>query len=164
MVRWSLPSTSGRDQLMGEFKSLAKDRHGGTVFVTDLRISGLFWPRLQIGASSALTADYDVSLPQVLVDWRALDDLIVALGAWLEQPRPISIELCPAPAKDQSLVRSVGDVAGLITAADKPGCRIRYTGTVFRGGDWAFVVDQSCIRIFYDDLCAARAIIESQER
>lgn len=152
MTKWTLNAASGRDRLIGHFLSSIENRSGLTVLDTRISIKGVFWPRSEKNKVDDLAPDYEVVLSQVQVDWRAVDQLIVQMDEWLDHPKEISIDLCAKDRGDQSLVLSFGQTSKLISSIQRPACSITYSGTVFARGEWLFVVDQSCIRNFRDEL------------
>ncbi len=152
MTNWNLNAASGRDHLVGNFLSSTESRSGLTVLDTEIIIKGVFWPRREENELDDLTPDYEVLLSQVQFDWRAVDELIVQMDEWLEHPKEISIDLCAKDQGDQSFILSFGQSNRLISSIQKPACSITYVGTVFARGEWLFVVDQSCIRNFRDEL------------
>jgi hypothetical protein len=152
MTKWNLSAASGRDHLVGNFLSSTQNRSGLTVLNTRILIGGVFWPRPEKEDLDGLTPDYEVLLSQVQFDWRAVDELVVRMDEWLESPKEISIDLCAKDRGDQSFVLSFGSSNRLISSIQKPVCSITYIGTAFAHGEWLFVVDQSCIRNFRDEL------------
>jgi hypothetical protein len=165
MTEWKLVAASGRDQLSGKFIQQTTNRSGATVICTDLVIRGAFWPRLKLQSNEYVepVLDYSVALPQVVFEWGAVDELISELGEWLDSPKKISIELCQKAQGDQSFIISFGAIEELISSVQKPACTILYSGTVFNRGKWSFVVDQSCIRIFHEELRTAFNSLSSRE-
>ena len=152
MTKWSLSAASGRDHLVGHFLSSTENRSGLTVLDTRIIIKGVFWPRSEKSKLDNLAPDYEVVLSQVQFDWRAVDELIVQMDEWLEHPKEISIDLCAKDRGDQSFILLFGQSSKLISSIQRPACSITYVGTVFAQGEWLFVVDQSCIRNFRDEL------------
>jgi hypothetical protein len=90
--------------------------------------------------------DCTVHLHQVLVSVSRLVGLAKELLAWLQQPIMIEHEL--ALRRYESLSLSVGPEEGIISSAEKPVARLAFAAAGLRG-DYGFVVDQSCIRLFH---------------
>lgn len=151
MAQWSLSAASGRDVLSGDFRRQTLSKSGSIVLWTEITLKGMFWPLLDIAAATDLMLDYSVLLPQIICTWKTVGELIVEMDEWLEHPKKISIDLC-AGIEGQSLLISFGPSDRLISSMQTSTCSIVYAGTVFRRGEWSFVVDQSFIRIFRDEL------------
>jgi hypothetical protein len=152
MTKWNLSAASGRDHLVGSFRSSTENRSGLTVLDTRIVIKGEFWPRSEKAKGDDPVHDYEVLLSQVQFDWRAVDELIHQMDEWLDLPKEISIDLCAKDRDDQSFVLSFGRSSERISSIQRPACSVIYRGTVFVRGEWLFVVDQSCIRNFRDEL------------
>lgn len=152
MTKWTLSAASGRDHLVGSFLSSTENRSGLTVLDTRIVIKGVFWPRSEKAKADDPVRDYEVLLSQVQFDWRAVDELIHQMDEWLEHPKEISMDLCAKDQGDQTFVLSFGRSSERISSIQRPACSITYGGTVFVRGEWLFVVDQSCIRNFRDEL------------
>jgi hypothetical protein len=160
MAQWCLPDSSGRDRLIGEFRDIYKGPDGQAILCVAISISGEFW-RLPI-SDPQLADDYKVCLPQVLCNWQAVDELILELGEWLDRPKPIKIDLASKIRGHQTFSIEFSKTHRLITTGEKPACTVTYSGTNFLQGVWSFVVDQSCIRIFHDELRAAFRDVTAQ--
>src|SRR5262249_12786987 len=152
MTQWNLSAASGRDHLVGGFLSSTENRSGLTVLDTRIVIKGALWPRSEREQVDDPVHDYEVLLSQVQFDWRAVDELIHQMDEWLEHPKEISIDLCEKDRGDQTFVLSFGRSSERISSIQRPACSIMYCGTAFVRGEWLFVVDQSCIRNFRDEL------------
>lgn len=158
-AQWHLPASSGRDQLEGTFKWQRKNDDGLTLLCTDITIKGEFWLHVNKATdTSDTTPNYYVRLPQLLCDWRSVDELITQLDEWLESPKEISVDI---GSRYQHFTVSFGKSDQLISSLDKPACRIAYSGGLVFQGEWLFDVDQSCIRIFRDELREALNSISS---
>lgn len=163
MAQWNLSAASGRDSLSGDFRWQTLSKYGTLVLCTEVALKGMFWPPLDKAEASDVMLDYSVFLPQVIWDWKAVDELIVEMDEWLESPKEISVDLCARNIGSQSFRVSFGLSDRLISSIQKPACSIVYVGTVFRHGEWSFIVDQSCIRIFRDELRRSLNLMSSMD-
>jgi len=147
-----LNSSSGRNSFEIILKSSSISTRGEELVCCDIVISGIFWSRIEAaeGMDSDLVPDYSVHLHQVILLKDRIDHLIANLDKWLKFSESFFLEI--ADGNDQSLTFFLGDDSGLICSGDKPACVIKYVGTSFRGGEWAFVVDTSCIEVFNEGL------------
>lgn len=66
---------------------------------------------------------------------------------------PFSINVC-GEHQEQRLIFSITETDKK-SVLEKPNFSITYMGIYFDHGSWSFGVDQSCIRIFYEELFAA---------
>lgn len=148
---WSISASSGRQRMA--CRVLSPGRESGTL-VGSIHITGQFWQRDRAIAEAAMAPDFEVLLPQVVLDLRALEALRLHLLAWPANPGRFRCELGSPQAAAQRLSLSFGMEAELISSAEKPACRIDYQGGPSMAASWAFVVDQSCIRLAGDELGA----------
>jgi hypothetical protein len=79
--------------------------------------------------------------------------LTAELAAWLDVPKEFELEL--SGVEEQSLRIALGVRSEYISKVDRPVLTINYRGGRMLGGEWAFVVDQSCLRILHDGLAEA---------
>jgi hypothetical protein len=91
-----------------------------------------------------------VSLPQVVISRRRVEELADGLVKWLESPTQIVVDLCH-DTKNQDLVVSLTHSEPQ-TIPGKAKFELQYSTVAFVSGRWSFGVDQSCIRIFSDEL------------
>ena len=75
--------------------------------------------------------------------------------ARLLKPKPISLQLAKCRTTFHRLTISLGVREDLICSLEMPACTISYSSNSLEVGKWHFVVDQSCIRIFREELRAA---------
>lgn len=123
-------------------------------------IRGSFWdrtPTTPIGIETI--PDYYVELKQVPLSESRLFILIDKLKSWLEKPQEIEIDLSPEKFSGENFKIFVGKYDGLITSQDKPACLITYESSHFLCGKWGFILDQSCIRIFAEELEMAMGLL-----
>ncbi|MES2535083.1 MAG: hypothetical protein V4632_04335 [Pseudomonadota bacterium] len=151
MNEWNLNASSGRENvhgcLVGQFNSA-----GRQLLRLEITITGSFWRRdTPIGVAETVN-DFSVKLPQVISRKDNIDFLILELSDWLKNPKEVSVDLASNCNNDQSFRLSLGVRDDLISSVDRPACTINYTGTAFKYGEWCFVIDQSCVRNWYDEL------------
>jgi hypothetical protein len=155
--QWNLVASSGRERLGGSFVGHASDEDGLDLVLASLSVVGRFWrsPPFEDEAensSERLVTVFSVMLPQVLLRRDRIEYLISELAEWLKKPKEISVELSKSKSVYQSLAISLGIREDLICSLDRPACTIAYSANSFEIGKWKFIVDQSCIRIFFEEL------------
>lgn len=96
--------------------------------------------------------DFAVLLPQVVVSNVALKDLRRRLVEWQINPSDFVCDLGAGTGGDQALTLSIGRDSELIYSVGKPTCALTYRCGASMSGRWAFVVDQSCIRLCAESL------------
>lgn len=151
-MRWHLPASSGRNELSGEFFAQRVDDSAAQIVFSRIELKGAFWPRFSNDPGSKETPDYSVTLHQVVLRRERLDLLIGRLGEWMRAPLELSVEMGKTPGNDQGFEISIGRADGLMSTADRPACTVRYSSGAFALGTWSFIVDQSCIKVFLDEL------------
>lgn len=160
-MRWHLPASSGRNELSGEFFAQRLDDSGRHVVFSRIELKGAFWPRFSNDPGSKETPDYSVTLHQVVLRREQLDLLIRRLAEWMRAPLALSVEVAKTTGNDQSFEISIGQVDGLMSTADRPACTVRYSSGAFAHGTWSFIVDQSCIKVFLDELTDSLEVLSS---
>jgi hypothetical protein len=119
-----------------------------------LSITGNFWPRDDLASGSLGDArsilDFSVQLPQVVIAERSLYEFARDLTDWLDTPSHVEADL--SFDKSQSLSVSLGIRDELLSKIDRPACTIAYSSERMLRGEWVFIVDQSCIQLFRNDL------------
>ncbi len=156
---WSLPSNDGWNKCYGRITDKWEDSNNGTLFLSDISIEGVFYERNKEIADAKLLPDFLVKLPQVVIPEANFKSLITELEQWLISAKEISIEL--SGVLHQSFILSFVIDKKFICSMDKPVCKILYSAERMNFGEWNFIVDQSCIRLFKDDLikmCEANSI------
>ena len=146
---WTMTSASGREQFVCA-RTCASDRHPWKIF--EISISGNFWNRGDPIQTASMVLDFRVHLPQVLVSEDGIATLSAHLGMWLEDQSEFECVVSPVGQGDQLLSLALGYDPGLIYSKNKPAFIVSYSRGPAMSGRWAFVVDQSCIRRFLDDL------------
>jgi hypothetical protein len=146
---WSIHASSGR----GRFKCFSKSQptDAGTL-VCAVQIVGEAWQRDRPLADAALTVDFEVLLPQVVVDWLSLELLHQRLVEWQLNPYEFVCDLGGKQVSDQRLTFAIGRNEKLIYSTLKPALTLSYSDGASMAGEWAFAVDQSCIRLCADSL------------
>ncbi len=147
MPEFSLTSNSGREQTTFRLDDCDLDRPSCTLSVHS---SAQFWDaRADIGGAG-LVPERTVEFHQVGTDWQRLGGLNASLREWLRSAMPFGAVL--ANNDRSKLGVQIGVSADLISSADKPVFSLTYeVGTMVRLS-WRYVVDQSCIRVFSDEL------------
>ncbi|MGO1073330.1 hypothetical protein [Lysobacter sp. CA199] len=135
-------SSSGREAVV--LVGTPVDSFPGTVLCA-LTVGGDFWCRNRVVAEAELTVDFEVSLPQVVVDKKQVVALNDRFSAWMDDRKGFVVPLSPASRTGQSLTISIGVDPGLICSADKPALIVEYACGASMAARWAFIVDQSCV-------------------
>lgn len=159
MSTFSIPSSSGRE--LAEFKfdrEILSTKNG--VLVASVSIKGRFWERAYDIADAELIEDYHFFIPQVLLLEHELNSLVENLSSWLDAPCEIFHEL--GDGRDQHLKLSIGQSRELISQLDKPAVTFEYSGGSCKEVRFSFLVDRTCIEVFYDEL--KRALEEKGEQ
>ena len=155
---WKLVANSGRQQFFGSFLKRGSNEDGLELILANVSVVGDFWldpPFANDVGSSGLESVFSVSLPHVVLRKDRIEVLLDELEQWLLKPKPISLELGKCRTTYQSLTISLGVREDLICSLEMPACTISYCSNSFEVGRWHFVVDQSCIRIFHEELRAS---------
>lgn len=90
---------------------------------------------------------------QFVLSESALHDLTAQPDEWLARPKEIEIEL--TDVKHLGFSISFRPEKGIISRIDRPACTIICACKGLPRLEVKFVVDQSCIRLFRDELAAA---------
>lgn len=146
-VMWELASNSGWERITCSERGVVwRDDDAVVRLQLDLRTS--FWDRLELERTglfeTALTAESDVTLAQVVVSLTRLNALRDALREWLDAPREITIELGVA-----HVTTTVS--FGAMSRTGHLECALIYETSKTRIAT-RFVSDQSCVRHMYDGL------------
>jgi len=148
-ANWSMPAASGRARIHCTF--VAYSREIGAL-VCGIEASGEFWPRGLGDRSGSTVADFQVALPQVVMDLASLKLLRERLVEWQVNPSGFALELGVSGKGDQRITFAIGRDENLIYSVDKPACTLTYACGSAMQGRWSFVVDQSCIRLCAEGL------------
>lgn len=138
----TISSSSGRESFRLSFES----RKDALVSIFRASIAGSFWDRQKPLERAELVRDFEVALPQVALSSDALDALRRCVDTWLETRADQSCVLSPVGATDQILSISIGADSRLLWTAERPAFVVRFERGATMKGDWAFLVDQSCLR------------------
>ena len=155
---WKLVANSGREQFFGSFLKRGSNEDGLELILANVSVAGDFWldpPFANDVGSSGLESVFSVSRSHVVLRKDRIENLLDELEQWLLKPKPISLELAKCRTTFHSLTISLGVREDLICSLEMPACTISYSSNSFEVGKWHFVVDQSCIRIFREELRAA---------
>lgn len=144
---WSITASSGRESI--RFNSTE-----GAIINTELlfavSIDASFWER-KANSGRLLVEDFHVDLKQIVIPKESVLELLSKLKKWLESPGEISCSLS-TPTSGQTLLISLGSHHNVIIDRGKSVICMTYeAGHAFKG-EWAFVVDQSCVRIAVEEL------------
>jgi hypothetical protein len=120
--------------------------------VYSIRVDADFWDRSVSIENAVLMQDIHVLLPQVILSDAALKSLAAHLQGWLGNRQPFECSISPEGAGDQVVSVMVCRDEELICSEDRPALVLSYSRGSAMRGRWAFVVDQSCIRSFLEDL------------
>jgi hypothetical protein len=153
MTEWNLPSSSGRDRITGVFLSTWRDAHNMNWVVADITFSGDFLERQKEPIGAAFVNDYALHLNQVILRRDKLDILVTELKEWFRTGNEFDVSL--GEYYGQSFQISIGKTPELISSVDKPACTVSYSGGSLRFAEWSFIVDQSCLGIFLNELIVA---------
>lgn len=152
-INWALPSNSGRDKLSGRFDDRWTTPKGRPVLLSEVMLCGDFWRSDLWGRgqhSSELARNFELRLPQLLLDETAVGELIAELEAWLIEPRQILEELAGNQGEAFSIAIGVDERSAI--TIEKPLCTIHCQTVVMTSLEVSFVTDQSCLRIFKEEL------------
>ncbi|VDO54565.1 unnamed protein product, partial [Brugia timori] len=139
-----MPSANGRSRIDCDFVAHADE--GGAI-VCGMKVQGDFSPRGLRNYGSGQVNDFQVTLPQVLVNPQSLGLLRERLVEWQVNPSSFSLELGVSSGSDQRLTFAIGQDDKLIYSVAKPACILTYTGDqrrqqVVRADDSSLSIDR----------------------
>jgi len=146
---WSIVSSSGRECFFCKFKL---NRTDYSYISAHLEIKRKFWQRGVHLKNAQMVEDFNIILPQVIIDNNHLKLLCEKLKFWQISYQGFDVKISSEKEKGQSLIFSIGKDDGLIYSASKPACIISYSSGSAMRARWAFIVDQSCIRNCSEEL------------
>lgn len=155
---WQLPDSRGWNRLLARVleKRPPSDKEGWLLL--EIVIEGDFWAR---GATDfpayPLVSDHATTLGQVMLSEQSLTALVAHLKEWQSSYRAFEVDLSVA-GNSQKVLFSIGRSDALICSADKPVFTIIYDNSPSMYGQWSFIVDQSCLRIFCESLVRSMSI------
>jgi hypothetical protein len=150
--QWNLYSSNGRSSFSGTIKrELRLDSE--EILLAEISVKGRWIDRAEREISFIeLSDEYHVTLSQVLLQKQSVRQLVSQLAGWLGSPTPGPIEVSSA-VQDQHLDIYIGPSRWTKILPDVR-LELRYSSMEFESGVWSFPIDQSCIRIFFDELSA----------
>jgi hypothetical protein len=159
--QWNLFSSSGRESFSGSFVDNGRDEDGLDLILAKVSITGNFWPEPPFVSTVQRSGErllevFAVALPQVVLRRDRIELLLLEMAEWLHKPKEISIDLSSSRTIRNHLAIGFGTRRDLISSLDKPACTISYSANSFENGTWHFIVDQSCIRMFFEQVTEAR--------
>ena len=144
---WSMTASSGRESIRFNTNEVA---NSNKELLFTVSIEGRFWERQAI-ADRQLVDDFQVYLKQIIIPKESILELLSKLTCWLDTPEEISCFLS-MPASGQTLRVSLGSHHNVIIDRGKSVFCMTYEASHAFKGEWAFVVDQSCVRIAVEEL------------
>ena len=143
-------SSNGRTCIGGRFERAWRGVDGSELISAEISIAGLWVDRSKKKASFAtLQKDFVATLSQIILHRQQVEKLIDDLTDWLDSPVTILVDLC-GDTKDQSLKIYIGPPDPR-ERLEKTIFEVQYLGTAFEG-KWSFGIDQSCVRLFADEM------------
>ncbi len=147
MKSFSLKSNLGRASTTWIFRTVGQ-RQEELVF--GLEAKGDFWDRAVDLSVAGLVTDSVVNLPQVICLRSELHSLYRHLIRWLDANTGFCVVL--SDDESQSLTISLGIDERFISSPTKPVFSGSYSAGPSFKVEWAFVVDQSCVRLMMEEL------------
>lgn len=151
--QWNVYSSDGRIAFGGNLlRPLPCSTKGDEWLLTELSISGLWIDRAtEVISFEILKKEFAVSLPQVVLSKHKLADLVDDLDRWLQSAAEVSVSLCASHPGEQELRIHIGPPVNE-RRLEETIMTVEYSGIGFTAGKWSFEIDQSCVRIFRDEL------------
>jgi hypothetical protein len=163
--QWNLYSSSGWRQFGGSFVAQSRNDAGVDLLLANVSIEGQFWrPRAFEKADEEhwqLAPSFTVGLPLVVMQRGRIAQLISDLDEWLTGRKKICIDLTAGAEPDQTFVFTLGARNDGTLARSE--CWLMCSANAFASGEWRFLVDQSCVRIFFEELSTALAGVDGGE-
>lgn len=154
LLRWSMSASSGRSHFYCTLLMRSKKSEN---LVCALSLKSDFWRRGATESHLEVVNDLNVELPQVLLSQQAMHALQINMSKWLVSGDLFAIGLGAVGEGDQTLSIGLELDANLLCTASKPAFVVHYSSGSVMQARWAFLVDQSCIRICSDEIQAALA-------
>lgn len=147
MRTWGLPSSSGR--LRFSSRIIGRDNLNDGNIISEFWVESLFWPiRLadNFGDAESMVPEVSLRVHQIVFSKNEMISLADGINKWLDDYSYFSVVLGFSYDPAHTLMLSIGSDPGLIARRDKPACTMTYSGRDFRKAEWAFLVDESCLR------------------
>jgi len=152
--QWNLYGAGGRSTLGGDFGKVWQDSRGNALVLARIHIRASWLDRTsEVTDFTDLREDFSIELSQVPVLRQRVVEFVDELRGWLDTRREIHKSFCPS-ATDQKVSFHIGPQHPH-NKLQGPEFWVQYSGIGFESGKWSFVIDESCIRIFVDELAAA---------
>ena len=149
-----LSSTSGRQAC--EFE-LARVRSDDALLVIEVRIKQSFWERGQPLAQAAPVDDVSVVLHQVLATKSDFSALRSNLERWLSARDEFSQGFVKRDGNPWLGIAVVSD-SSLVCSRETPAFVLEYFAEPAMRAKWMFLVDETCLRGFANDLAKSLEI------
>jgi hypothetical protein len=127
--------------------------------VLEVSVSEECWDRRQAEAGDLMRPDFNMTMHQVVSSLGQLQSLLGALDSWLFERADVDVELCVI--EGQSLRFKMAPDSEWISSREKPVFFGSYATNPSVATCWAYVVDQSCVRIMRDELAEALSMASS---
>jgi hypothetical protein len=163
--QWNLYGSAGRNSFAGDFLRCWKGSDGFDLILGKVEIASL-WPDRTTDEHDFknLRTDFTVSLPQIIFSRNALEELLSQLARWLKSRDPVCVDLCSEKnVKNQRLTVAIGPPR-MPSTLGKGLLSVEYSGISFTHSKCDYVVDQSCVAIFLDELRAAMVRLDASSR
>jgi hypothetical protein len=152
---FSMPSNSGR--VVTKWRVVPTSEADRSL-VLETQLQSTFFDRTRDAAEAAVVQDVSIALHQVVSSRQDLHRLKDLLDAWLEGQALFSTSLVESPGQGFRIGLSLRD--DVICSSDKPVFEVDYEAGFSVRTQWAYVVDQSCVRIASDELGELLALLE----
>jgi len=138
---WEFPSNSGRGSVTATLLDLVEIGDTPTYVVSlSMRVERP-WNE----------ASEEVRLKRVEMPRARLHAAQTALAAWLQDHEPLTCSLT-ADAGSTQLTLSLAPESTFVSSRERPVCRFRFAADLGLEGSCAWVIDQSCVRLWLDDV------------
>ncbi|HMB74874.1 MAG TPA: hypothetical protein VKN76_00630 [Kiloniellaceae bacterium] len=117
---------------------------------------GDFWERVALEEgvySDDPVEDFCVTLPQVMVDEGAVQSLLLYLRQWLAKPMSFTVDL--SGSKGQKAKITFDGEGNSVLSAHHPTITFEGAAAGMPHLDVSFETDETCIRLFYQQLSRA---------
>jgi hypothetical protein len=146
-AQWELPSNSGRTTIFGRLKAVL-DTESGTGLLFEISCRGMAFQTYDPGK---LVEDFDFRFHEIFISQRLLKANVDVLRRWLATPFRLELNFTENHGSQFYLRLDKED--HIISTLEKPACTLLFRSGYARN-EVAFVVDQSCVRIFCESISA----------